>query len=395
MNIVAYNPETDYLEKSYLGKSYAAGVSAVLVKNTNKFANNQKVLVGSMGRERSEIMTVTSTGLTSTNLPFTANTNFPHDADDPVFVLDYDKVRIYRSTTGQNGVYTLLATVDIDVDNPDNATYYDDVNALQTYWYQVAYYDSVNSEESNRTEPMAASGYTAKQLGALIPQVAKDVQDPEMIEVGVDSYIAWMNDINDDLLTQAKRPYRFLKASKPVNVLANASSFPFPDDFWKINYIQVHEYGASSERIWRPRQFASLSSAQSALGTYLLGGDYIDGLAVDDEGDQIIFYPKARADRLGAFTLHYYKTFNKFTSLSDTIETPNALVYKLGLKREYYLMKADSDSKYMMKAQEYDKRYNAEVMKLQREKNIFADGPTGMKPDAKRYPQWGGRRYRQ
>lgn len=395
MNIVAYNPDTTDLEKTYLSKSYASGVSSFLVKNTNHFAGGQKILIGQMGRERSEVLTVNGTGLTATNLRTTGNSSFPHDADDPIFILDYDKVCIYRSTTGQNGVYTLLATIDIDVDNADNATYYDDVNALETYWYKVSYYDSVNNEESNHTEHMAAAGYNRKQIGSVIPQVAKEVGDPEFIDVTIETWMAWMNDINDDLITQAKRPYRFLKASKSIDVLQDASSFGFPDDFWKINYLQVHEFGADSERIWRPREFASLTSAQYQLSLYTLGADYVDGLAVDDENEQVIFYPKARVDRLGAFTLHYYKNFTQFTSLADTIETPNMLVYKLGLKYEYYMMKADSDSKYLAKVSQYEKRYQAEVMKLQREKNIFADGPAGMKPDAKRYPQWGGRRYRQ
>lgn len=396
MNIVAFNPEVGHLEKSYLGKSYASGVSAVLIKNSNKFADGQKVLIGSMGRERSEILEVNGTGLTSTNLPFTTNTAFPHDADDPVYVLEYDKIRIYRSTTGENGVYSQLAEIDIDVDNPDNATYYDDANALTTYWYQVAYYDSVGDEESNRTSPMAATGYTRKQLGTIIPGVAKDVGDPEFIEADVEQYISWLNDINDDLITQAKRPYRFLKTSVSLDVEAGDSTALFPADFWKINFIEAHEYGASgSVRTFRARDFASVTKAQYQLDLYTLGGDYIDGVAVDDEEEKLIFFPKARVQRLNAFTLHYYKNFTPFTSLSDTVETPNTLIYKLGLKREYYLKKADSDNKYLAKYNEYDKKYNAEVMKLQREKNIFADGPTGMSPDRKRYPQFGGRRYRQ
>ncbi len=394
MNIVAYNPETNYLEKSYLGKSYASGVSAVLIKNSNKFAVGQKVLIGSMGRERSEILTVNGTGLTATNLPFTTNTVFPHDADDPVFILDFDKVRFYRSTTGQNGTYSILATVDMDVDNADNATYYDDINALTNYWYQVSFYDSVGNEESDRTDPMAAGGYTKKQLGSLIPKVAKEVGDAEFIEVDLETYLSWMNDINSDLITQAKRPYRFLKTKASLNAELNASTVAFPDNFWKVNYIEVNEYGPASSRVFRPTR-VSLTQALTNLDLYTLGGDYVDGIAIDDEAEELVFFPKARVQRLNAFTLHYYKTFDDFTSLSNVVETPNTLVYKLGLKREYYMLKADSDMKYLTKAKDYEQRYNAEIMKLQREKNIMADGPSGMAPDRKRYPQFGGRRYRQ
>lgn len=391
MNIVAYNTPTDHLEKTYLGKSYASNNSSWTVKNTDRFNNGDKILVGAMGRERTEILTV------SDKTAFTLTTDaskFPHDADDPVFVLEYDKVRIYRSTTGQAGAYSLLATVDMDVDNADNSTYYDDVNALTTYWYQLAYFDSVGSVESDHTDPIGATGYSKKQLGSLIPKVATEVGDPDFIDVDMDTWLAWCNDISDDLLTQAKRPYRFLKRAKSIDVAQDASSFPYPADLWKINYIEVNEIGPAASRTFRPKKVSN-TEAKYQLQLNVLGGDYVDGIAIDDDNNEIDFYPRARVLRINAFTLHYYKFFTEFKSLSDAVETPNTLVYKLGLKYEYYAWKADSDNKYLNKMSQYEKRYNAEATKLQREKNIMADGPTGMAPDRKRYPQWGGRRYRQ
>lgn len=394
MIIVAYNPDTSHLERTYLGKSYAAGVSAFLVKNTNGFTDGKKILMGAMSRERSEILTVLDTGLTKTNLPTTTNSSFPHDADDPVYVLEYDKIRIYRSTTGSGGSYSLLATIDIDVDNADGATYYDDANALTTYWYKICYYDSVDDVESEYTAPMAATGYTLKQLGSFIPQIAKDVGDPEFLENDIATYIAWMNDINSDLLTQAKRPYRFLKDEVPIDIEEDDSSFPFPTDLWKINFIEANDISASSTRVYQPKR-VSTTEARFQLGQYILGGDYVDGIAVDDENNVVMFYPKARADRIGAFRLHYYKEFTEFTSLADTIQTPNSLIYKYGIKAMIYNKKADDDQKYFTKAKDFDQKYNAEVMKLQREKQVIADAPSGMGPDRKRYLQWGGRKYRQ
>ena len=393
MKIVAYNPPTKHLEKSYLGRSYAAGTTSFLVKNSDRFVVGQRILLGEMGRERSEILTVDTIANAKT-ITTTTGSEFPHDADDPVYALEYDQVRIYRSTSGVNGAYNLLATVDIDVDNADNATYYNDVNALNTYFYRIAYYDSVEDMESERTDPIAAAGYDPRALGTIIPEVAKEIRDPDFLEVDLDLWLIWMNNTNADLITQAKRPYRFLKSKVTLDAEEGDPLIPLPADLWKIDFIEVNESTPAMSRVYRPKM-VSATEARFQLAQYINPGDYVTAVAVDDEARELIYYPAARTLRLGAFTLHYYKDFTRFTSLADIIEAPNSLVYKLGLKTNYYFWKADDDNKYMMKAKDYQNQYNTEILKLQREKNIMADGPRGMGPDRKKYLQFGGRRYRQ
>lgn len=393
MNIVAFNPPVKHLEKSNLGKSYASGVTSLLVKNTDRFSDGQKILIGEMGRERSEIATI-SGAPSNTSLTLAAATEFPHDADDPVYVLEYDQVRIYRSTSGVAGVYTELATVDLDVDNRDNATYYNDENALTTYYYQLAYYDSVDQDESERTAPLAAAGYDPNAVGTIVSEIAKEVKDPDFLDISIDLWITWMNNISDDLITQAKRPYRFLKRKELLDAEEDASTINLPANLWKIDYIEVNESTPAMSRTYRPKK-VSATEARFQLSQHITPGDYVTGVAVDEVTNELMFYPAARTLRIGAFSLFYYKKFDRFTEFSDIVETPNTLIYKLGLKREYYMLKADDDIKYLTKAKEYAQQYNAETMKLQREKSIFAHSPTGMAPDRKRYPQWGGRRYRQ
>lgn len=395
MNIVAYNPPTDHLEKTYLSKSYSAGVSSLMVKNTDRFAYGEAILIGEMGRERSELAFLhASSGKTATALPLSTATTFPHDADDPVYNLDWNKIRIYRSTTGIGGSYSVLTTVDIDVDNSDGKTYYNDPNALTTYYYQICYYNSVDNVESERTDPISATGYDPKALGTLIPETAREVGDMDFGYMSIPEYISHMNDVNDDLITQSKRPYSFLKRTAPLDIELDASTIDFPPTLWKINYLEVNEVGPAATRIFRPKK-VSATEARFQLSQRTLSGDYVDEIAYDVENRQIIVVPAARSQRLDAFDLHFYKLFTRFTSLADLVETPNVLIYKLALKREFYMKKADDDDKYLKKADSYDKKYNAEVMKLQREKNIEAAGPEGLAPDHKKYIQFGGRKYRQ
>lgn len=391
MRIFARNPSLEGAEKTNLSTSTASAATVFKVKNTDRFAATDKVLVGEMSRERSEILTVAS--LTATQLTLDA-ADFPHDADDPIYLLEFDKVRVYRSTTGENGVYSLLATVDVDVDNVDGRTWYEDANSLDTYWYKVSYYNSVDAIETAKSSAVQATGYAVKSVGMIITEVANEVGDPDFMDMNIPAYLSSMNNTSEALLLKAKRPYRFLKRKVLMDVDADDYSVPFPTDFWKVNYVSVNEVAPASSRVFRPN-IVSPSEAAFQLSQQTNPGDYVDGIAFDQEENALLFYPAALTARIGAFIFRYYKKFTRFTDFSNIVETPDMLVYKFALKRDFYLKKANDDSKYLVQAKEYASEYNARVMELQREKSIEAGAPTGLGPDRKRYQQWGGRKYRQ
>lgn len=387
MKVIAFNPDISSDERTYLSRRIAAGVTVLHVKNSDRFEDGQRILVGEMSRERSEIVKVLSH--TKTTITLDGGTQFPHDADDPVTVLQYDKIRFYRSTAGEPGPYSVITPdgeVDIDVDNPDGKTYYDDVNALDDYWYKIAYYDSVNDEESEHSSGIQSTGYEEGSAGRLILDIAELVGDKEFIFWSINTFLAQMNDISSDLITQAKRPYRFLKRMKLLDVEMNSTSVAYPADLWKINYVEANVANPVTTEVMRPA-VVSPGDIRYEQSWSPLPSDQVYKIAYDDESASLLFNPPARTQRLAAFRLHYYKHFTPFKTMSDKVETPNALIYKWGLLRDYYLAKADEDSKYLSKSGLYDQRYQAEVMKLQREKQIAADAPRQLGPQIRRYRQ--------
>jgi hypothetical protein len=390
MRIFAHNPDLLDIEKTFLSDSTLKAATVFPVKNTDNFTTGRRLLVGEMSRERSELLTLGSKTIDQLTL---GAANFPHDTDDPIYAIKYDKVRVYRATS-ETGTRSLLATIDVDVDNTDGKTWYEDLNSLDTFWYEVSYYDSVADEESDRSPAIQATGYARDQLGSIIMEVVRKVNDLDFIDMDAETYIDNANDVSVDLQTQAKRPYRFLKRSQLLDLALGASTINFPADLWSINYLEANDTSATVVRTFRPKT-VSATEARAHLALYTLGGQYTQEVAYDDEANQLIVVPKALALRTGAFTLHYYKKFDDFTSFSSRIEGPTRLAYKLAMFREYYLAKADSNNKYLTKAQKYDNMYKVEVAKLQRTKNIDAGGPSGLGPDRKRYIQWGGPRYRQ
>lgn len=386
MNITAFNFDTTELEKTTITSRVNSGTAVFKVRNSDRFTIGNKVLVGEMSRERSEILTIQS--ITATQITMTGNAKFNHDPDDPIYQLDYDQVRFFRSTTGPNGTYAQLATVDIDVDNTSGKTLYDDLNALDSYYYKVAFYDSVNALESELSAPLQSSGYDRDQIGRAILDVATRIRDTDFMFYSIEDWLVICNDISDDLIVRAKRPYSFLKKSIQIDILPGDDSFPFPADLWKIDYVEVNVANPSSARVYQPKKIG-LTDMRYRRSINTMPSDDVYEVAYDDTKSErkILFNPAARTERIGAFTLHYYSFPEKFTSLASYLQTPTAAIYKMGMFREYYMQKADDDAKYAGKAQNYDQKYEGEIMKLQREKQIDAHAPKGMGPQVRRYRQ--------
>lgn len=395
MNIFAYNSDLTDAEKSYLTSSIASTATTLKVKNTNMFVNSRRVLVGSPGRERSEM--VTQSAHTATTLTVGA-TVFSHDADDPVYALDFDQIKFYRSTTGIDGTYSVIATVDIDWDNTNNKTVYNDVNALDTYFYKVSYWDSIGAIETDLSDPIQATGYPENSVGEVILEVAAEVKDRMFTEFSIPEWMGIMTDVGKDLTKQAKKPYRFLKEEEDLDIIFadSVNSTPFPTDLWKIDYTEINQQSAGTTNLTfrrEPISPADMRFRQSQQ--FQLGSDYVTQIAYDDTNNVLMFTPSALSDRIGAFTMHFFRKFIRITDMSQVLQTPDSLVYKYAMKRAFFLMKSADDSKYLSQYKEFDNMYQAEIRMLQREKNIEAHGPTGMAPDRKRYSQFGGPRYRQ
>jgi len=392
MNIYIYNPEVEDLEKTYLTAALPAATTSLKVKNSNNFPNTRRILIGAPARERSEM--VVQSAKTTTTLTV-GSTLLPHDADDPVYALQYDQIRFYRSSTGVNGNYTNIATADINWDDPTDRTVYNDPNALDTYFYKSTFYDSIAGVESEMSPPIQLTGYPDNSVGDTILQTLREVNDEQFIVFDLTALIGIMNNISKDLYKQAKRPYRFLKRNVSLDVETNDTAVPFPADIWKINFVEVNQYNAGNNPLTYQPKEVDITTMRFRQSRHFLPSDYVNEIAFDDEANLMLFNPQARVTRIGAFNFHYYKKFTRFTDLADPLETPDNLIYQYGLKRAFYLRKMDDDSKWASQFAEFDKMYQAEIRMLQREKTIKAGGPTGMGADKKRYMQFGAPKYRQ
>lgn len=368
MLIQAFNPETDQLEKTYLSDPIAAGVTTSEVKNNNRFAANQRIMIGEQGAEATEIVTLTSANANGTTIVHGA-TDFPHSADDPITILRFDQVKFYRATS-LTGTYSVVSTQDLDVDNAELKTYYDDTTGLSTYYYKISVYHSISGVESTLTDPIpGGTGWARNQFGYIIDEILQEVSDPSEVHVTRTELMGYFNDVNDDLLSNASKPYDFLRTRTTFTRTAAVITLDFPTDtlgnqtMWKFDRMDylftdssTSDESMSTLRVFPEEEYRNLYPKISVDST-----DEDDGppvaISLDTALQRFRFWQPSSTTIADAFYLYYWKYFDRIVTEGQTIETPSPYIYKLYAKWQYYRKRGVSDITLTGDGQAYQSQY--------------------------------------
>lgn len=362
MIVTAWNPETEGLEKTYLSKVVQAGANALSVKNADRIPENSIILVGEMGMEQTEIAKVGPSG-TTTNLPLQSNLKFAHSADEPIYKLRYDKVIFYRSDAA-DGAYTIIATVDIDVDNRDKITVYEDTTGNGSSYYKTKFYNSYTSEETAFSDYISAEGYGDKTIGSVIESSVRRLKDTEYTILTSDDYLDIATEVNHDISSQSERPYNFTRKRVVLPRTAGQGYVPLPEDYFKFKSL---EYTNVVGNYPRTKGLDPISVGQFYTGYgAMAASDMITRVALDDEEKRLLLKPTPRTTKADAFSLWYYRELGPFKNLTDEVLTPNTLIYRYKFMAEFYSAKAETDSSFGSLATKYEQKYGNELMKLQR-----------------------------
>lgn len=401
MILTAFNPEIPEQEVTYLSLPVLAGATSVTVKNNDEFALNDRILLGKPGTETAEMVSVTGAVTAGTGLTIGATT-FAHSADEPVTRLRFDQVKFYRSITTSTGTYTILAgtPVNIDWDGIEGITTFDDTTGLSAYFYKVSYYNSVSTLESTLSDPIAGTGYARNTVGFLYDEFTREVNDIQNLLVDPVEYLGWLNQVNDEIVLNARKPYRFLYTRKVYTLSAQTEAFPLPTDsngnlvfraLDKILYYHTDPIGSVAVispsnapvapvgtvelypvRYMLPEQFRLRFMNQN-----FLTDDRLMFYTVDTATNEILFSPLPTNQQVGGAYIYYWKFFNQLSTFGQTFETPTYQVYKEFCLYRYFLKKAENDSTYAPLWQEYKSNYSREIVKLTKYNDLQIGQPRG------------------
>lgn len=376
MLITAYNPSTDDLEKTYLSQSYPSAITSIEVKNNSQIVNNNRLLIGDLGFAQSEIVTAGTPNSNATTQPVSA-TLFSHPANTAIYVLQFDQVKFYRSTTGQNGTYTLLQTVNIDVTNADLTTSYNDTTAASGYYYKISVYNSVTGIESAQSDPIpAVTGWATNQVGYVVNLVLKELNDPNEENVSRDEIIGWMQDVNDDLKTQVVRPYNFLYTRTVFGRTAGATSLAWPTDsngnqtMWKFDRMDYNFVDSTTTPVTNDTYTVEVVSLAYFRNRHISNtndsttqDDQVQEMALNEATKAFDYFPGSKTSSNAVWYLYYWTALTDITTEGQTLQTPTSRIYKLYILYRYYLKRAVTEPTYLQMSDRYKNDYLLEKAK--------------------------------
>lgn len=392
MVISAFNPETADLEKSYLANPYSVGVTSIVVKNSDRFAVDDRIMIGEMGHEKTEIVTVSAVAADGVTLTVGA-TVYTHEADTPVYKLRFDQVKFYRSTTGATGAYSLIATEALDVDNENLTTIYDDTSGLASYYYKTTVYHSIALVESDYSDAIGGGGYKRNQVGYIIDEILREVGDPNELNVTRTELLGYFNDVNDDLTIYASRPFDFLRTRAALTRTADTNTLDFPTDaygdpsMWKFDRMDYNYTDSTTSPVTNTTYTLKVIPTDEYRNTYIDNtidsttvSDAIDVISLDTAVDKFRFYPPAETTGTAAFYLYYWKFFDRIESEGDEVETPTPKIYKLYCKGMYYRKRGVTEASYLNISDRYMADYTLEKAKLRSADRIDRGTPRSFRP---------------
>lgn len=147
-------PEIYPNEKTYLDADAAAGATSLTVNGIN-FANQQYIVIGRPGVEKTEIVQISGTP-SATLMTLTVATSFPHNRGDMVQFIPYNQITPERSTDGGTN-FTGLSAVSIRADSLE--TYLQRTTDASTDVYRFRFTNSTSGLNSGYSDNATASGY--------------------------------------------------------------------------------------------------------------------------------------------------------------------------------------------------------------------------------------------
>lgn len=398
MLLTLINPETVDLERSYTNLPYSAGATSIATKNSDRFAVNDRIMIGEMGQEKTEVVTVSAVNADEMTLTVGA-TVFAHEANTPVYKLRFDQARFYRSTTTSTGTYTLLATVDLDVDNANLSTIYDDTSGEATYYYKMTVYHSISTLESAYSDPIGGSGWRRDQVGNIIDEILQEVSDPQEQHVTRTELIGYFNDVSDELQTSVAKPYDFLRTTTSLARTANTNYVSFPVDsngretMWKFDRMDYNYTDSTTDPVTNRTTTIPVISEEIFRNTYsdntvsntTVTDDTPEAMALNTAENKFTFSSPFETTDSDALTLYYWKYFDQITSEGDSVETPNPKIYKSYCKKMYYIKRSITDPSFSSLSQMFQAEYEREKRNLKMADRRDAGTPRSFQPASSVY----------
>lgn len=214
-----------------LTTSVTATGTTLTVANNNGFANNDYLLIGKLGEEKSEVKKIGAAITAGTSITIGALT-FSHDQDTPITKIEFNQVRFYYGTTTVAGDATALAAAQ-DLDPSEVYNYYEDASHTTGYGF-CRFYNENTTGFSIHSDAIPYTGYTVKMLRSMRKKVRRLINEVDELNSNITN-----EEIDDELNLSNKevahdRLWSFFERVKSFSSVANQWEYTLATNAFKL-----------------------------------------------------------------------------------------------------------------------------------------------------------------
>ncbi len=225
--------------KTYLTAAVAAAGTTLTVKavDNTEWADNDWIILGEIGTPNAEVLQINGAVSDGTSLTIdnagSGGARFAHSVDEPVYRVDYNKIRYFRGTTTNSSTSSTLATLEVMPDNFESR--YEDTAHISGYGF-VRFFNSFTLALSPYSDAIPYTGQSQRSLAKMISKVRTlcDEQNDDFLS---DSEITdGINDKQRDILNE--RLWTFNEVEYSDSSIENQFQYDVPSTIKTLHTVR-------------------------------------------------------------------------------------------------------------------------------------------------------------
>jgi hypothetical protein len=322
------NPDLANSEKTYLDADYASGTTITVQSNVS-FAENDIIVIGEVGQEKTEGGIVSSVSSDKKTITLDAALNFSHTKGIVVYRAEYNFVDIDVDMVAGSTVWAALSQSPIQWDRKE--TIYIHQGGVSGYNYRFKFRNSATGNYSEYSPTITGAGFAKNTIGYMIQEVRKSIIDPDGNIVSNSDIIRYFNAAKDIINGTRNDWWFWLKEdTSSITTVDGQKEYNLDDISTHIEYIKYIKYNyndGTRNETWHLRHLSDIEYDYESM----------DGNASED--DEVAYYnlkpgdsnstsgyfrvwPVPATDDYGTFHVRYYEPDADYSDIADTTAIP-------------------------------------------------------------------------
>lgn len=333
--ITIKNPEPLSSPYTIVSTDYSSGIT-LSVEDSSNFSDNDLILVGGIGNEKSEVTDLTASPSSSSSLVITA-LEHAHSSDESVEIVNWNKYDIQYKVDSNSSWTDLVASGNLDWSGTE--TNYVHSTGEAAYYYRVRYYNSATATYSDWSTTTAATTASRQTVSVMIDQVRENTKDKTNQKVSDEMIISYFN-YAQDIIKSLQKKWPWLQAEATID----PATLALPTDFKRAYRLKYNFINGTESQTYYLKYLPLVDFQNMYTDNNASKSDYLVHYTIDNINSVIKLGPVPETDT-AILTLVYEKDITDLDDYGDTTVIPlpellvsyaTAKVFKLKSDEEQY-----------------------------------------------------------